>query len=268
VSEDGTRLYSAQVAYGLGPPMAAQAARRPSPGNGLVIVDVSDYQSRKANPQPKILGQLLWRDAAIAQESDPFLSNGRRFLLFTDEYGSGGSGGPKAACAQGLPPHAFARIIDISDETNPKLASQLKLEVDDPANCATVLTDSHGAGVGYSSHYCTLDNPAEARYAACTYFEAGLRVFDIRDPYRPKEIAYYKPPARQGPIPGSYHAVRPADKRTTDWTASNVRWLRRGNQTELWFTSMDNGFHIVRFTNALASIGTTMAGRDPVRDPR
>ena len=121
---------------------------------------------------------------------------------------------------------------------------------------------------GYSSHYCTVDNPADARFAACSYFEAGIRVFDIQDPRRPKEIAYYKPPARQGPIPGSYHAVRPTDKRTTDWAASNVRWLRRGSQTELWFTSMDNGFQIVRFTNALASIGTTMAGRDPLRDLR
>jgi hypothetical protein len=42
--------------------------------------------------------------------------------------------------------------------------------------------------------------------------------------------------------------------------------LRRGDETQLWFTSQDNGFQIVRFTNALASIGKSMAGRDPVRD--
>jgi hypothetical protein len=268
ISDNGARLYSAQVSYGIQGPSAAQSQRRQSPGNGLVILDVSDYQSRKANAQPRILGQLLWNDGAIAQEVDPFMSKGRPFLLFTDEYGSGGMGGPKAACAQNLPPHGFARIIDVSDERNPKLAAQLKLEVDDPANCATVLTDSQGGGFGYSSHYCTLDNPAEARYAACSYFEAGVRVFDIQDPYRPKEIAYYKPPAVQGPIPGSNHATRPPDKRTVDWASSNLRWLRRGNDTYLWFTSQDNGFQIVRFTNKLASIGSTMVGSDPMRDQR
>jgi hypothetical protein len=268
VSENGARLYSAQVTYGIGGPSEQQAHRPPAPGNGLVIVDVSDYQARKANAQPKIVGQLLWNDGAIAQEVDPFTVNGRPYVMFTDELGSGGRGGAKAACAQNLPPFAFARIIDISDERNPKLAAQLKLEVDDPANCASVLADAHGGGFGYSSHYCTLDNPAEARFVACSYFEAGVRVFDIQNPYRPKEIAYYKPPARQGAIPGSYHAVRSTDKRTTDWASSNLRWLRSGNDTYLWFTSMDNGFQIVRFTNTLASIGQSMAGRDPLRDPR
>jgi len=42
--------------------------------------------------------------------------------------------------------------------------------------------------------------------------------------------------------------------------------LRRGETTELWFTSQDNGFQIVRFTNALAAIGKSMVGRDAVRD--
>jgi hypothetical protein len=111
-----------------------------------------------------------------------------------------------------------------------------------------------------------VDNPAEARFAACSFFEAGLRVFDIQDPGRPREIAYYKPPAAQGQIPGSNHFNRQGEKRTTDWVSSNIRWLRRGNETQLWFTSQDNGFHIVRFSNQLASIGKSMAGRDPLRD--
>jgi hypothetical protein len=266
ISENGTRLYSAQVSYGLVPRPAGSAPRKPSQGNGLVITDISDYQSRRESPQPRVLGQLLWRDGSIAQEVDPFLSKGRPFVLFTDEMGSGGINGAKAACAQNLPPFGFARIIDISDERNPRLASQLKLEVADPANCPSTLSDAHGGGFGYSSHYCTLDNPAEARYAACSYFEAGVRVFDIQDPYRPREIAYYKPPAVQGAIPGSQHAVRTTDKRTADWASSNLRWLRRGDETQLWFTSQDNGFQIVRFTNALAAIGKSMAGTDPLRD--
>jgi hypothetical protein len=262
----GTTLYSAQPSRGLtAPPTTLQSLN--NLGNGLVISDVSDFKSRKPDPKPRIVGSLLWRDGSIAQSPQWFAIKGKPYILFSDEMGAGGLGGAKAACAQNLPPFGFARIIDIANPAKPTLVSQLMLEVDDPANCGSVAGDLSFSGTfGYSSHYCTVDNPADARFAACSYFEAGIRVFDIQDPRRPKEIAYYKPPAVAGAIPGSNHLTRPGDKRTTDWTSSNIRWLRRGNNTELWFTSQDNGFQIARFTNSLASIGKAMAGRDQVRD--
>jgi hypothetical protein len=263
----GTTLYSAQPSFGLAtPPERLQALG--GLGNGLVITDVTDFKAQKADPKPRIVGSLLWRDGAIAQSPQRFSVKGHPYILFTDEMGAGGIGGAKAACAQQLPPFGFARIIDIADPAKPTLVSQLKLEVHDPANCDAVAPDTSFSGTfGYSSHYCTVDNAAEARFAACSYFEAGVRVFDLQDPARPREIAYYKPPAvAGGPIPGSNHATRTGESRTTDWASSNVRWLRRGDTTELWFTSHDNGFQIVRFTNSLASIGKSMAGRDPVRD--
>jgi hypothetical protein len=173
--------------------------------------------------------------------------------------GSGGIGGAKAACAQDLPPFGFARIIDIADPAKPTLVSQLKLEVDDPANCAAVAPDTSFSGTfGYSSHYCTVDNPAEARFAACSYFEAGssLRYQDqlglARLPTtsrRPCRIdSGIEPRNRPGEAPGGppEHPLAAA---------------RRRRQ---WFTSQDNRFQIVRFTNSLATIGKTMAGSDPV----
>jgi hypothetical protein len=268
LDEAGTTLYSAQPSSGLATPSDRLPALG-GLGNGLVITDVSEFKSKKGDARPTIIGSLLWRDGSIAQSPQRFASRGRPYILFTDEMGAGGLGGAKAACAQGLPPFGFARIIDIADPARPALIAQLKLEVDDPANCGAVAADTSFSGTfGYSSHYCTVDNPADARFAACSYFEAGVRVFDIQDPSRPREIAYYKPPAAAGSIPGSNHANRPGEKRTTDWASSNIRWLRRGNTTELWFTSQDNGFQIVRFTNSLAAIGQAMAGNDPIRDFR
>jgi len=95
---------------------------------------------------------------------------------------------------------------------------------------------------------------------ACTYQQAGLRVFDIRDPFHPKEIAYYKPPARGTAfLPGS-RLWGPGIDRTTEHTASRVRFRKQllGEQGEkdrgeIWFTGADNAFQIVRFTNGVGS---------------
>src|SRR6266853_429269 len=90
--------------------------------------------------------------------------------------------------AAGLPPFPMARIIDISDETNPKIVSRLMLEVHDPANCAKVLPDLVGLSVfTYGSHYCSVDNRHHASTLACGYFNSGIRVFDIRHPRHTQE---------------------------------------------------------------------------------
>jgi hypothetical protein len=246
----GDRLYTAQA--------GGQITGGTMLSNGLVITDVSDLQARRPNAQPKVIATLFWKDGTIAQMTERVQINGHPYLIFTDEAGSGGvREGAKAACAQNLPPFGFARIIDIADEKNPRIVSKLMLEVDDPANCAAVQPDEGFADIfGYSSHYCTPDDPQNASYLACSYFEAGLRVFDIRDPYRPKEIAYYKPPAKGSTMPpgaSKLSSVRP--NRATDWTSSNIGWRRNGDELHLWFTSHDNGFQVVRFSNRLASLG-------------
>ena len=249
----GDRLYTAQPG-GLGRP-GGEASQ-----NGLVISDVSDFAARRPNPTAKVISTLFWKDGAVAQMTERVQINGRPYLIFTDEAGAGGIGeGAKAACAQNLPPFGFGRLIDISDERNPKIASKLMLEVHDPANCSVTQLDTAFTDLfGYSSHYCTADSVDNAQYLACSYFEAGVRVFDIRDPYRPKEIAYYKPPARSAMLAGSSNSsLRRHASRTADWASSNIRWHRSGGELHLWFTSHENGFQIVKFTNRLGSLKTS-----------
>jgi hypothetical protein len=246
----GDRLYTAQPGG-----MARPGAPRP---NGLVISDFSDYQSRRPNAKPHVISSLFWKDGAVAQMTERVSISGHPYLIFTDEAGAGGIGdGAKAACAQNLPPFGFGRIIDIGDERNPRIVSQLMLEVHDPANCSKTQLDTGFTDLfGYSSHYCTSNNPENAEYLACSYFEAGLRVFDIHDPYHPKEIAYYKPPARSATLTGSSNSsIMRHGTRKADWASSNIHWHRRGDEQDLWFTSHENGFQIVKFTNRFASTG-------------
>ena len=94
-----------------------------------------------------------------------------------------------------LPAWQFSRIIDISDETKPTVVSKQMLEAYDPKNCAQVLPDLAGLGsFTYGAHYCSVDNKKNATTLACAYFNSGIRVFDIRNPVRVKEIAYFNPP--------------------------------------------------------------------------
>lgn len=258
ISQDGTRAYLTRwgnfVPFGL-----------PGP-NGLVILDTSDIKNRVVGaPPPKVVGQLFWEDGGVAQQTIPVTWGGKPYIVFTDETGYGPLASPAdsriEACRRGISAHGFARIIDISDETNPKLVSKLMLEVNDPAKCNQYLSDfptdtSALDNYGYSSHYCTPDSTTDPKIMACGYWGAGLRVFDVRDPYKPKEIAYYKPPAQGTKVlPGSAMWNDYGGKaRTTDRISANVRYRNVNGVDYLWFVGQDNGFMIAKFTKPLSQL--------------
>lgn len=235
-SADGMRTYQAVVGL-------AEGA-----DNGLSIVDVSDIQNRKPDPKLSVISDFYWEDGAAAQMTQEFKIGGRLYLLFTDE---GLSSATKSTfCQQGLPPFGFARILDIADLAKPKLVAKLMLEIHDPANCAMTVGDGSNL-FGYDSHYCTVDDVNEARMAVCGHVESGLRLFDIRDPYHPRELAYYNPPARPGYQAGSnFNSAGTCG--TVDWSTSLPRF--RLDRNEIWFTSQCNGFQIVKFTKPLAEL--------------
>jgi len=162
-------------------------------------------------------------------------------------------------------------IIDIEDETQPVLLSKLKLEVHDPANCSQVLNDfapdiADFESYGYSSHYCSVDRKVEPRMLACGYLGAGLRVFDIRNPREPREIAYYKPGARRLEYrPGSaMWADYKGLDRTTDRVQTNMRFVKYRGETHIQFVSQDGGFQIVRFTKTLRELLGKRSGKAAV----
>src|SRR5688572_1985605 len=251
LSKDGTRLYSGQ------PGNFGNTGSSIGP-NGLVILDVSDVQNRLPNPQVRIVSRLFWSDSGQAEQMLPITIKGRPYIISTDESGGqGGTGGFAAACARGAQPYGFAQLIDISDESNPKLVSRLMLEASVNANCKQQLADPPDVGGGrpdYSGERCTVDRVNNATMAACGYRDAGLRVFDIRDPYHPKEIAYYKPGAVGKNVPAGSGAWSPTAVRTFDRIAGLPRIKRHGQELHIWFVSDDNGFQIVRFTKSLKEL--------------
>lgn len=222
--------------------------RAPHP-NGVVVLDIRDVQARTPNAKFRVISSLFWDDAHMSSLLTPFRSNGRSYLLASDAAGAIGMylPPPNNACDSGRPGNGFSRIIDITDERAPKTVSKLMLEVSEPANCSKVMHDPTIVG-GYGAFGCSVDNDTNAKLLACGQHEAGLRVFDIRDPTRPREVAYYKPPARRTEARmGSLWRTALGNK---DYTADSIVVvpLFRNNAKEIWFTSTDNGFQAVRFT--------------------
>ncbi|MFB4308495.1 LVIVD repeat-containing protein [Actinomadura sp. GTD37] len=237
VSADGNRIYVASSSI-------------PA---GVTIFDSSDVQRRDPHPQLRRVSETTWSDGIVTQFAQPFTDRGRPYLLAVDELGSGG-----------------ARIFDISDDRRPRLVRRLKLEINRPENLRVRGADTAKNGIfGYDSHYCTLDRPADPTALACGWVQSGIRVFDIRDLTRPREIAYFNPPAqvgRRGRLVNSAHAFVPfgayfsdivsdypgkpapytgETDMTADWCMSPPRF----DGDRLWVSCDDNGALLLRFTN-------------------
>jgi hypothetical protein len=264
ISDDGKRGYF--VALGTSGGATGITDPNVPANNGLLVYDLSQIQDRVPNPQVKLISQLLWKDGSGAQHTIPIKINGKPYLIFVDEAGTGGFSSAAqrtAACAAGMPPYPMARIIDISDETKPRIVSRLGLETHDPKNCAQVLPDLVGLGIfTYGSHYCSVDNKTKTTTLACGYFNSGIRVFDIRNPEQPKEIAYFNPAGTILPSPGSNHSgIGQWKAGGPDWCSAQVH-LNASDGT-LWSTCQDNGLLVLKFTNGVWPFpGTTTPPSD------
>ncbi|MDP9141066.1 MAG: hypothetical protein M3O62_09775, partial [Pseudomonadota bacterium] len=84
-------------------------------GNGVLILDISEIQARKSNPQVREVGKVSWDNQTIPQNAIPFTRDGKPYLLEIDEYSTNGGSVTLHGSVVGA-----GRIIDISDETQPE----------------------------------------------------------------------------------------------------------------------------------------------------
>lgn len=209
ISDDGNRAYVAGV------------------GSGLIILDTSEVQARVPNPRVREIARLQWASMSIPQNAIPVTIDGHPYLVEIDEFGT-------------LSEVGAGRIIDIGDEANPQVISNLRLEVHQPEHFGELGGDP-GAGnfiQGYAGHYCNVPQRTDPGIVACSMILSGLRVFDIRDPYHPREIAYFNAPV----LP---RAVLEA----SNYAMSSPAFApERG---EIWYSDGFSGFYAVRLTNGV-----------------
>lgn len=242
---------------------------------GVAILDTSAVQNREPVPVVRQISRLTWNARSCGQHALPVFFDGVPHLIAPDEFASEG-----------------VRIIDISDETDPRVVTHIQLEIQQPEQAATRVEDAARNGAfSYEAHYCTVDRTDDPTALACGYFQSGIRVFDIRNPLRPREIAYFNPPAQVEAAPrlhGSLHAygggVLPVisdQNASSDNPAALIPYLfdyvagvpdllalglgavhgemsadwcsspPRFVGNQLWVTCMDNGFMVLEFQNGV-----------------
>ena len=160
---EGTRAY---LSYGDG---------------GAIILDVSELS------RPRLISQLAFRGITATQGIHTFLPLPRRKIaLINDE----------AIRENGDENLNMAGVVDISNESQPRLISLFPLP-EPPAETGLKNFYEKGGRFGphnhhHPNHQTCLEDRDDVAYL--TYFNAGLRIYDIRDPRAPKEIAYFIPP--------------------------------------------------------------------------
>jgi hypothetical protein len=130
-----------------------------------------------------------------------------------------------------------ARIINIDNLRHPYVESNLRLDVNNHPAETTDPGDSHVLQ-GYQAHYCSLPSRIDPNIVACSFIMSGLRVFDVRDPAHPREVAYFNKPVlpqttayKQGSFAMSAPAYDPA-------------------RHDVWYTDGESGFWVVHLTAA------------------
>lgn len=213
-------------------------------GAGLRIYDVSEVNAHRPDPGIRLLSELTWPEVSIPQSAEPFTVDGHQYVLEVDEFIDlftfESIGRFRTA------PVGAARIIDVEDPRNPEIVSDIRLQVHQPRHRTDELFADPGTvspAQGYSAHYCSVPRRDDPGLAACSMNLSGLRIFDIRDPEHPREVAYFNKPKLPGglllPEVGSYAMSRPA-------------WDVRHQQ--IWYTDVHTGFYAVRLTNGVGRL--------------
>ncbi len=215
ISDDGNRAYVA----------ASQ---------GLFILDTSEIQARKQGAAFKEVSKLDWPERTIPQVAQPITIGGRPYLAEIDEFSSAEDDDSVAANG---PKVGAARIIDIADERNPKVVSNIRLAVHQRENRAKIAGDPGAQSFvqGYAGHYCNVprrDGPGDPR------------LLDDRE--RPARSSTSATRATRARWPTSSRRTRRARARASRATTRCRAPSFVPERSEVWYTDGNSGFYNVK----------------------
>jgi hypothetical protein len=206
-------------------------------GGDMLILDTSQIQARMPNPQAREVSRLTWGSASIPQNAIPFTENGHPYVLEFDEYTQGTLNPQGSRDVVGA-----GRIIDISNEAKPFVVSNLRLQVDQPADHKAAGNDpgTFNPAQGYAGHYCNIPTEVNPKLVACSFIASGLRVFNISDLVHPKEVGYFVSPTTPNTETGYTESDFAMSKPAFDVARHDI-----------WYTDGGTGFYVVHVNDGV-----------------
>ncbi|MFQ5813076.1 MAG: LVIVD repeat-containing protein, partial [Anaerolineae bacterium] len=191
---------------------------------GMIILDISDIH------KPKLVSQLSFGGLGSSLGVHTVLPIPSRQLALVNT---------EAILEDGKDPLNYAAIVDIADEHNPRVLSFYPVPVPAPEIPYRNFAQKGGRFGPHNQHMphhqdCLM---LVENLTYLTYFNAGLRIYDISDPSIPQEVGYFVPedPAeRRGLLPTKL-VVQSED----------VLVDARGN---IYLTDKNHGLFILRYT--------------------
>jgi hypothetical protein len=177
----------------------------------------------------------------------------RDLLLVTSEAARADNCGqnyPSDQLLQGRAAPHLAWLVDITHETTPWPLSTFRVQETQGNYCG------RGGRFGAHSSAESFYPPYYGKIAVLAWFNAGVRIWDIRDPFAIHEIAYFVPPANENTVPTCANAeTREGGEFGTETPTSTCKKVGVTNNVEIddrgLIYSADRpggGLHILRLT--------------------
>jgi hypothetical protein len=193
------------------------------------IVDLTQWLQRDATGAPKGLPRTISQRGGRGHSVRTATINGAAYVLHSEESIASAGYGCFPETLNPVAGPAQPWLTNIADPSDPKLVSQFGLEINNPENCLEQLQ----SGANQSVHYHDVDDPDDTTFVMASMWNAGLRIFDVRDPARPTEVAYFNP-----------GDVEPGDGVRLDQAWGHVRY--REDRNQIWFATASGGFWVLR----------------------
>lgn len=154
--------------------------------------------------------------------------------------------------ANELRPNAFPQLFDISDEKVLRPVSEFRLESNDRALADASWAKANAAG-GYGLHYNSVVDSAWGKVALgmFSFMGSGARIVDLRDPLKPREIAYYHPgaPPPRAPRAGPGSGGPPTGAGASDQCVTQEFFIPETGH--IWFSCQSGGLYIAELSPAV-----------------
>ncbi|MBI2220340.1 MAG: hypothetical protein HYU53_03940 [Acidobacteria bacterium] len=202
-------------------------------GPSVVILDISDVS------KPRLVGELPFvppfKPGGSTSVHGVMTVPGKPVLIANSEAGN-------EKCDEAL---NHTSVVDISDPSKPRLMALFPLPVPPAGAPFTDFCDKGGRfgphNLNQEQHLPDVEEQGDLVYL--TYFNAGLRIYDISRPRVPREVAWFVPPTptrRIGPIPTS----------ALETQVEDVLVDRRGN---IYITDKQWGLWVLRHEKGTGS---------------